>query len=80
MATVQIDKAQLGSAYKYANLIRNKAKRTYANAYIAYWLNGGEGLEPDRGKLGYMAAQAVRIEIDSMNLWGDRMVQERIKD
>jgi hypothetical protein len=69
MAAVIIAPEKLGAAYKYANLIRNKAKRDYANAYIAWLRNGAEGLEPERGQLGVMAAQAVRMHINTMNLW-----------
>ena len=69
MAHVAIDKEKLGQAYKYANLIRNKAKREYATAYINWLRGGAEGLEPERGKLGVMAAQAVRMNIDAIKLW-----------
>lgn len=67
--TVFIDPEKLGQAYKYANLIRNKVKREYANAYIAWLRNGAEGLEPERGKLSVMGAQAVRMNVDAMKLW-----------
>lgn len=66
---VNIQQDKLKAAYRYGNLIRNKAKRDYAFAYIAWLRNGAEGLEPERGKLSYMAAQAVRMEIDAMKLW-----------
>jgi hypothetical protein len=63
------DPVKLGQANKYANLIRNKAKREYAQAYIAWLRNGAEGLEPEHSKLSYMAAQAVRMTVDAMKLW-----------
>jgi hypothetical protein len=75
MATAHTEKTKLAQAYRYANLIKNKAKRDYANAWIVYLRNGAEGLEPERGKLSYMAAQAVRLEINAMNLW-ENLVKE----
>jgi hypothetical protein len=69
MAHVHIDKTKLGEAFKYANLIRNAAKRRYANEYIAWLQNGAEGLEPEHNKISYMAAQAVRMTIADMKLW-----------
>lgn len=68
MAHVAIDATKLGEANKYANLIRNTEKRRYAQAYIAWLRNGAEGLEP-QWKCSYMAAQAVRMHIDAMQLW-----------
>lgn len=69
MATAMIERTKLEAAYKYGNLIRNKAKRDYAFAYIAWLKNGAVGYEPERGRLSYMAAQAVRMTIDGMKLW-----------
>lgn len=45
----------------YIKHIRNDAKREYAKAYAAYLLDGKP--EPDRGTLGYMGAQAVRMNL-----------------
>ena len=69
MAHVEIAREKLAAAYRYANLIRNMAKREYANAYIAFPRDGAEGLEPERGKLSVMAAQAVQMNVNAMNLW-----------
>ena len=55
----------LAQANRYLNLTRNKAKRTYGFAYLA-WLKGGcVSLEPERPhSLSYMGAQAIRIHLD----------------
>jgi len=67
---VLIDPDKLGKAHRYANLLRNKPKREYAFAYIAWLRNGAEGPAPERGKgLSFMGAQAVQMEIDGMKLW-----------
>lgn len=66
---VFIQPEKLAAANRYANLIRNKAKRTYAFAYIGWLRNGAEGLEPERGTLSVMGAQAVRMQIAAMKLW-----------
>lgn len=55
-----VRQTSLRQARIYANALRNKAKRTYANQYIDWATGGYTGLEPDRGSLTYMAAQAVR--------------------
>lgn len=72
MAHVNIQPEKLAQAWKYANLIRNKAKRQYANAYTNWLRNGAEGLAPEPGNLSCMAAQAVRMNIDAMKLWEQR--------
>jgi hypothetical protein len=70
MATVHVQPEKLAAAHRYGNLIRNKPKRDYAFAYIAWLRNGAEGLEPEKPRnLSYMAAQAVRMAIDTMKLW-----------
>jgi len=51
-------------ARDYVASIRNKAKRAYAVAYLAY--RRGAALEPDSGELSYMAAQAVRLRINEI--------------
>jgi hypothetical protein len=58
-------------ALDYIRAIRNKAKHDYA---VDYWIHRTSGTpEPERGfyttngeALGYMAAQAVRMRIDSI--------------
>jgi len=47
---------------KYIKRIRNPQKRVYAYEYAMYTLHGGQ-VEPARGSLSYMAAQAVRMEL-----------------
>jgi hypothetical protein len=51
---------------EYLAKIRNDGKREYAQAYVAFVR--GAGLEPDRKTFGisFMAAQAVRIEMDQV--------------
>ncbi len=61
---------KLAEMYKYTNSIRNKNKRDYANAYVSYLRNGGYGNEPERNNLSGMGAQAVRIQINAMQPWG----------
>lgn len=56
---------QRSNADAYIRAIRNTAKRQYAIAY-RYFLTDGTNEEPDRGKLSYMAAQAVRLELTSI--------------
>ena len=55
------------TAEQYIAGIRNAAKKTYARRYLA-WVRSGRaghnGPEWDRSALSYMAAQAVRMEID----------------
>jgi hypothetical protein len=51
----------------YANSIRNKPKRDYAFAYLAWLKNGSIGPEPDKPvALSYMAAQAVRQNLQAL--------------
>lgn len=51
------------SMESYIASIRNRDKHAYASAY-ARWIHEGErGDPPDRGKLSYMAAQAVRLNL-----------------
>jgi hypothetical protein len=52
-----------GEANRYLNLIRNKAKREYGWAYLAWLRNGAVGIAPDHPGLGAMAAQAVRLSL-----------------
>ena len=60
---------RLAQANRYLNLLRNKAKRDYGFSYLSYLRNGGYGNEPERGKLGVMGAQAVRMQLDAFKLW-----------
>jgi hypothetical protein len=56
-------------AQKYINDIRNVAKKEYARAYFDWVMDGRKGHngpEWDRAKLSYMAAQAVRVNIDAL--------------
>ena len=69
MAARDINKGNYAKANRYANLIRNSQKRAYANRYIAWIVEGCVGLEPERGRLSYMAAQSVRLDINGMGLW-----------
>ena len=48
----------------YIRSLRNPAKRDYAARYLA-WLERQDGPEPERGQISYMAAQAVRLTLDS---------------
>ena len=56
----------LAEAHRYLNLIRNKPKRVYGFAYLAWIRNGCVGYEPERGPLSYMGAQAVRIQLTKL--------------
>jgi len=60
---------QEAKANRYLNLIRNKAKRDYGWRYLDWIRVGAVGMEPDKGKLSTMAAQAVRMQLH--NLLGD---------
>ena len=53
----------LGMANRYLRGIRNKQKREYAEAYLNHLL--GKSIEPqsDSYGIGYMAAQAVRLQL-----------------
>ena len=48
---------------KSVSHIRNRAKKRYAIAYLAWRRNGGGGNEPGHDDLGHMAAQSVRLAI-----------------
>jgi len=50
-------------ALKYIKSIKNKEKKLYAEYYMAYLLGKGRKPDPNIFKLGYMGAQAVRIEL-----------------
>lgn len=59
------------AAEKYIRGIRNAAKQAYARDYYRWILDGrpeslnsGNGPEWDRAALSYMAAQAVRMNLD----------------
>lgn len=58
---------------KYISAIRNVAKKKYAVAWAAYI--DGKGPRPDHKTLGlgYMGAQAVRMEIGEDSLWKNPM-------
>lgn len=49
------------SARAYVRRIKNENKKKYARAFLEYILSGGT--EPDKGELGEMGAQAVRIQL-----------------
>jgi len=51
----------------YVELLRNPAKRAYAEAYGRYMAGVGLDHEPDRGILSVMAAQAVRMNWIELN-------------
>ncbi len=74
---------KLAAANRYVNMIRNKNKRDYGFAYLA-WLKGGAvGNEPERpAGLSVMGAQAVMIQLNAMKLWenprGTRTVVGRV--
>ena len=69
MYTAACDPAKLKEAYRYLNLIRNADKRRYGFAYVAWMQGGAVGLEPERGDLSVMGAQAVRQRMAEFNLW-----------
>ena len=52
----------------YVQSIRNRAKQDYAKAYAWHLKQGEVGDSPDRGKLSYMAAQAVRLRLEGFCL------------
>lgn len=58
--------AQHGAALAYVRRIHNTHKQAYARAWLAYVSGGRRGPEPDRGILGPMAAQAVRMQLDGI--------------
>lgn len=47
----------------YVRRIRNYAKRQYAERYTEWLLAGSVGQQPERGKLGAMGEQSVRLAI-----------------
>lgn len=47
----------------YTRSLSNPLKRAYTRVFRAWVMNGEQGPEPDRGELGAMAAQAVRLTI-----------------
>ena len=55
------------AAQRYIKGIRNAGKRAYALAYWR-WLTGRTGKEPDfqGADISYMAAQAVRLNLDQI--------------
>jgi len=57
---------------RYVNLIHNRAKRTYALAYVRWLRCGAMGQEPQGDGLSYMGAQAVRLAIREFNPWDGR--------
>jgi hypothetical protein len=57
------------NAGMYMARLRNASKLEYAHNYFSWIVAGRKGAEPDRrqllnGTLSYMAAQAVRTELD----------------
>lgn len=51
------------TADKYIASIRNPDKKAYAELYWAWLSSGKKGIEPSRGSLSFMAAQAVRLTL-----------------
>jgi hypothetical protein len=62
MANERPTEMNLKIAQAYILQMRNEAKKAYAWAYLRFALTDGD-IGPDRGKLSYMAAQAVRLRI-----------------
>jgi len=56
-----MDRDRMIAALHYTRCIRNKAKKLYARAYLDHLVS--DKPEPDKGELGEMGAQAVRIEL-----------------
>ena len=56
------------SILAYVQGIRNRAKQDYAKEYAWYLKQGKAGDGPDRGNLSYMAAQAVRLRLETFVL------------
>jgi len=56
---------RLELARAYVNRIKNSRKREYALDYLRWWTEGGREPKPPDG-LGYMGAQAVRIQINAI--------------
>jgi hypothetical protein len=56
-------KTPLEEGYSYVRTLRNWAKRQYAEAYLLWKAHGGA--EP-KYECSYMAAQAVRMQIDRL--------------
>jgi hypothetical protein len=52
---------------RYIRSLRNPHKRDYAIAYAEYLSEGATGEPPLRGSLSYIAAQAVRLELESIS-------------
>lgn len=71
MFTAACDQERLKLAYRYLNLIKNADKRRYGFAYVAWMHGGAVGIEPERGRLSVMGAQAVRQRLAEFKLWGD---------
>lgn len=57
---------ELQAAYRYLNLIRNKPKRGYGFAYLAWLRNDCVGYEPEHKGLSFMGAQAVRLQLNEI--------------
>ena len=54
---------ELAAANRYLNLLRNKPKRAYGFAYLAWLKNHAVGHEPEHPGLSVMGAQAVRMNL-----------------
>ena len=54
---------ECAAANRYVNLLRNKPKRVYGFAYLAWLRNHAVGHEPEHPGLSVMGAQAVRIRL-----------------
>jgi hypothetical protein len=53
-------------AQDYVKKIKNKNKKAYAEKYLKWKMSGEKGNSPDKGSLGVMGAQAVRMQLDDL--------------
>jgi hypothetical protein len=68
MITISGDRKTVAgfNAGKYIARIRSETKRQYARAYLTYMLSGRRGPCPSRGILSTIAAQAVRMRLNTI--------------
>jgi hypothetical protein len=73
-----ISPENLARACRYVNMLPGKAQREYGSAYLD-WLKGGAvGHAPDKPRaLSRAAAQTVRLDLDSMDLWNRPQAETR---
>jgi len=62
-----LDPGNIKKAQQYIKGIKNKDKKMYAEKYLAYLM--GKAKEPDKGELGQMGAQAVRMNLAEWVGW-----------